>query len=99
MLKGLKRIIRFLVILICICVTSPKKPKLSKFEIEIIKKGVFLDSYMLSQNELFYRNTTKEKDKLKEEITARKLTEDEITLTNLGFFCYDLGYANRVIWS
>ena len=24
---------------------------------------------------------------------------DEITLTNLGFFSYDLGYARRVIWS
>ena len=29
----------------------------------------------------------------------RKLDANEITLTNVGFFCYDLGYVTRVIWS
>ena len=100
MFKGLKRIFISLLILSFLCKTSPKKLKLNKDEIEKIKKGLFLDSYMLSQNELFYNNTHPINiAKEKEDNPARKLGEDEITLTNLGFFCYDLGYTTRVIWS
>ena len=103
-----KRLFVILAIYFCINLTIQKRPKLTAADIKKIKKGLFLDSYMLSQNELFYNNThsftkakTKqnEKEKLKEENSPRKLTEDEITLNNLGFFSYDLGYARRVIWS
>ena len=103
-----KRLFVILTIYFCFNLTIQKRPKLTQADIKKIKKGLFLDSYMLSQNELFYNNTqsftkakTKqnEKEKSKEENSPRKLTEDEITLNNLGFFSYDLGYARRVIWS
>ena len=102
MFNPTKRIFVFFIILGFLSLANPKRSKPSKNDIEKIKKGLFLDSYMLSQNELFYNNSNSLKEmteKLKEENLARKLSEDEITLTNLGFFSYDLGYARRVIWS
>ena len=102
MFNPTKRIFVFFIILSFLSLANPKRSKPSKNDIEKIKKGLFLDSYMLSQNELFYNNSNSLKEmteKLKEENLARKLSEDEITLTNLGFFSYDLGYARRVIWS
>ena len=82
-----KRLLVILTLYFCFNLTIQKRPKLTKADIAKIKKGLFLDSYMLSQNELFYNNTqsftqakTKqnEKEKLKEENSPRKLTEDEI---------------------
>ena len=75
-----------------------KNLKLNKKDIEKIKKGVFLDSYMLSLNELYYNNTKLIKTEEQSHIPQRKLA-DEITLTNVGFFSYDLTYANRIVWS
>ena len=75
-----------------------KNLKLNKKDIEKIKKGVFLDSYMLSLNELYYNNTKLIKTEEQSHIPQRKLA-DEITLTNVGFFSYDLTFANRIVWS
>ena len=89
MFNPTKRIFVFFIILGFLSLANPKRSKPSKNDIEKIKKGLFLDSYMLSQNELFYNNSNSLKEmteKLKEENLARKLSEDEITLTNLGFF-------------
>ena len=76
-----------------------KKYRLTLKDIEKIKKGLFLDSYMLSQNEFFYDNIHSPKKEKQNDKFPRKLTIDEITLTNVGFFCYDLGYSTRVVWS
>ena len=75
--------------------SNQKKHKLTRKEKENIKKSLFIDSYMLSQNELFYNQTHSSK----REKEKRKVEQDEITLTDVGFFSYDLAYATRVIWS
>ena len=63
---------------------------MTKNEIEKIKKGLFLDSYMLSQNALFY-NKTNSRELEKDENLNRKLSEDELTLKDVGFFAYQIG--------
>ena len=100
MSKLTKRLFIFLTLFIFFNVSYQKKIKLTKQETEKIKKGLFLDSYMLSQNELFYnRSKSLTKEMEAEKNIQRKLDANEITLTNVGFFCYDLGYTTRVIWS
>jgi len=52
-----KRLFVILAIYFCFNLSIQKRPKLTAADIKKIKKGLFLDSYMLSQNELFYNNT------------------------------------------
>ena len=98
MKETLKEALIFLIIINILNISFQKEPKLSKNDIEKIKKGLFLDSYMLSLNELFYNNTKLIKQENSHN-ALRKLSSDEITLSNVGFFSYDLGYATRIIWS
>ena len=101
MRKVLSQLFFLITLLALIAITGQKRPKLTKQDIEKIKKGVFIDSYMLSQNELFYNNSNlqnKEKDKDKSQF-LRKLEGDEIELNDVGFFSYDLGYVQRVYYS
>ena len=98
--KLTNRLFIFLTFFIIFNISYEKKIKLTKQDIEKIKKGLFLDSYMLSQNELFYNRSKSLNNEIEaEKNIQRKLAANEITLTNVGFFCYDLGYATRVIWS
>ena len=65
-------------------------------EVERIKKALFLDSYMLSQNELFYlRNNSK--SLRQEETQIRNLQENSITLKDVGFFPFDVG-STYYLW-
>ena len=98
MKKGISSIFLFLVFFNFLNLSEPKKIKLLKKDIETIKKGLFIDSYMLSQNEFFYKQNHSSKNE-KEENGKRNLNEDEIILENVGFFSYDLSYATRSIWS
>ena len=59
-------------------------------EEEMIKKSLFLDSYMLSQNELFYRRNLSHESEM-EKAKGRFLEENSITLKDVGFFPYDVG--------
>ena len=74
-----------------------ENPELTEKDIQTIKKGIFTDSYMLSQNALFY-NQTHFKDKGEKNIN-RMLDENQITLKDVGFFSYDLGTPTKSIWS
>ena len=96
--KGIASLFLILVFFSFLNRSEPKKIKLLKKDIEKIKKGLFIDSYMLSQNEFFYKQIHSSKNE-KEENGKRNLNEDEIILENVGFFSYDLHYATRSIWS
>ena len=96
MKETLKEALIFLIIINILNISYQKEPKLSKNDIEKIKKGLFLDSYMLSLNELFYNNTKLIKQENSHN-ALRKLSSDEITLSNVGFFSYNLSYATRII--
>ena len=56
-----KRLFVILALYFCFNLTIQKRPKLTAADIKKIKKGLFLDSYMLSQNELFYDNDAQAK--------------------------------------
>lgn len=83
-----------LLLLLLISLTCQER-KLPKKEIEKIKKGLFLDSYMLSKNELFYNKN----NSLNEEEEQRKLEDNSITLTEVGFFSFHLRNVGRTVYS
>ena len=60
--------------------------KLTQKDIETIKKGIFLDSYAISLNQLHENKTILNQEKNQKK---RKL-EDFTTLKDVGFFPYDL---------
>ena len=93
-----KRIIILSFLLLIFEFSNLKEIRPSQNEIEKIKKGLFLDSFMLSQNQLFY-NKTLPKVKEKEENLNRKLEENEITLKDVGFFAYEIGSPTKSVWS
>ena len=93
-----KRIIILSFLILIFEFSNLKEIKPSQNEIEKIKKGLFLDSFMLSQNQLFY-NKTLPKVKEKEENLNRKLEENEITLKDVGFFAYEIGSPTKSVWS
>ena len=74
------------------------KPRDIKNESERIKKALFLDSYMLSQNALFY-NKTVDKENEQDKNKDRNLAENEITLKDVGFFAYEFGSHKKSFWS
>ena len=98
MKKYVYRILLYVIFFVFINYSNQKKAKLSKNEIDKIKKALFIDSYMLSQNEFFY-NKSHSLNIERKENKKRNLETDEITLTDVGFFSFDLGYATRSIWS
>ena len=65
-------------------------------EEEMLKKSLFLDSYMLSQNELFYRRNLSHESEM-EKAKGRFLEENSITLKDVGFFPYDVG-STYFLW-
>ena len=90
MLFKRKSFFSFLILVFLLSFSLTKRPSQISNKAERIKKSLFLDSYMLSQNELFNRkNLSKEFEKEKE--ASRKLEENYITLKDVGFFPYDVG--------
>ena len=76
MLDNIINIFPILIIILSLQFSFLKNQKLSEKDLAKIKKGIFADSYMLSQNELFYNQTLS-----KGEINKiRKLDENEITI-------------------
>ena len=92
-----KNVLWFIIVILLLDLSSLKTPEETEKEQERIKKGLFIDSYMLSQNHLFY-NRTNLRD-IKKENLYRKLDENEIVLKDVGFFPYDLGSTTKSIWS
>ena len=88
----------FLILILLLRFSLLNKPREIQNESERIKKGLFLDSYMLSQNALFY-NKTFYKENEKEKNKDRNLAENEITLRDVGFFPYQIGSHTRSFWS
>ena len=86
----------FLFLILLIQSSQQKRPSQMLNEVERIKKALFLDSYMLSQNELFYlRNNSK--SLRQEETQIRNLQENSITLKDVGFFPFDVG-STYYLW-
>ena len=90
MMKKRTTIFSFLISILLLGFSISKRPSQMQNEVERIKKSLFLDSYMLSQNELFNRKNIS-KDFKKEKEKGRNLEENSITLKNVGFFPYDIG--------
>ena len=88
----------FLIFILLLSFSEQKKHRRIQSEEERIKKGLFLDSYMLSQNARFYNSTVSEELE-KEKHSKRKLGDDEITLRDVGFFAYQIGSHTRSFWS
>ena len=91
-------IFSFLILIALFELSNLEDIKISQNEIEKIKKGLFLDSFMLSQNQLFYNNTSLQEME-KEKNLNRKLGENEITLKDVGFFAYEIGSPTISVWS
>ena len=90
MLDTTKHFFLFLILFLLVRFSLLEKPKKILSDIERIKKGLFLDSYMRTQNELYLqRNFSQEIEKEKGSNSNRKLTENEITLRDVGFLAYD----------
>ena len=92
-----KNLISFIALIFLLNCSSSLKRSQNQDEIDKIRKGLFMDSYMLSQNALFYNKTFSLKEKEKEK--NRMLAEDEITLKDVGFFAYQIGSHTRSFWS
>ena len=90
MLDKRKSFFSFLILVFLLSFSLTKRPNQIPNKVERIKKSLFLDSYMLSQNELFNRKNLS-KEFIKEKEASRNLEENYITLKNVGFFPYDVG--------
>ena len=96
------RLLYCLIFIILLEFSTLKEINQSQKDLEKIKKGLFMDSYMLSQNQLFYNSShpkDMEKEKEKEKKLKRKLEENEITLKDVGFFAYEIGSTTESIRS
>ena len=91
-----KRIFSFFIMFYLITFSLSKRPSEMKNKVDWIKKSLFLDNYMLSQNELFFRKNISKEFK-KEKDTSRNLEENSITLKDVGFFPYDVG-STYYLW-
>ena len=82
----LKNYFIFLILILLLNFSFSTRPKDIQDEVESIKKAMFVDSYALSQGQLFYRNNT---PKEFQEDQKRKIEEIGTTLNDVGFFPFD----------
>ena len=91
MLFTTNKFISCLLSLLLLQISISVKPKKILTDEEKLKKGFFLDSYAISQSQI-YLHTNFSKEIEKEKNIKRKLTETEITLTDVGFHNYDTNH-------